>query len=220
MFEDDRSRILRITELLEFQRTDVATEAQTAGDNGRLDVLWFRLGAIDRLWSGLSAAYRARHPQISQLGLPTEEQIFTQLAMPPKREIMGLAEKAISAFTPICANPPPPPSVQARCKSPTSRRDAVVEALRRLEPELRSMGVEALYLFGSVARGEDGPDSDIDVAYDVAPAVTDRFGLIDREAVAKAVTDAVGGEVDLVARSGLYPDVAERVAKDLVVLFK
>lgn len=40
------------------------------------------------------------------------------------------------------------------------------EAIRRLldaEPEIRSLGVERLALFGSVLRDESGPDSDVDV---------------------------------------------------------
>lgn len=40
------------------------------------------------------------------------------------------------------------------------------EAIRRLldaEPEIRSLGVERLALFGSVLRDEAGPDSDVDV---------------------------------------------------------
>lgn len=43
-------------------------------------------------------------------------------------------------------------------------RRGVMDALRSMEPELRACGARKLYLFGSVARGDAGFDSDIDVA--------------------------------------------------------
>jgi predicted nucleotidyltransferase len=42
------------------------------------------------------------------------------------------------------------------------RRDDVIAKLKETEPELRGFGVAALYLFGSHARGEASPDSDVD----------------------------------------------------------
>jgi nucleotidyltransferase-like protein len=41
-------------------------------------------------------------------------------------------------------------------------RAEVINQLKSLEPELRAHGVAALYLFGSYARGDAGPDSDVD----------------------------------------------------------
>ena len=42
-------------------------------------------------------------------------------------------------------------------------RAEVVAKLKAVEPALRAHGVAALYLFGSYARDEAGPDSDLDV---------------------------------------------------------
>lgn len=47
-------------------------------------------------------------------------------------------------------------------------RADVIARLRAMEPRLRAHGVEALYLYGSYARDEAGPDSDIDVLADFA----------------------------------------------------
>jgi predicted nucleotidyltransferase len=47
-------------------------------------------------------------------------------------------------------------------------RDVVIEKLKALEPRLRNLGVGGLYLFGSVARDEAGPASDIDLFIDKA----------------------------------------------------
>ena len=49
------------------------------------------------------------------------------------------------------------------------RRDDVIAKLKQTEPALRGFGVAALYLFGSHARDEASPDSDVDVFVDVAP---------------------------------------------------
>src|SRR6266498_1675336 len=43
------------------------------------------------------------------------------------------------------------------------RRDEVLGALRRHRPELSSLGVSSLAVFGSVAREEAGPESDVDI---------------------------------------------------------
>jgi predicted nucleotidyltransferase len=48
------------------------------------------------------------------------------------------------------------------------RRDEAIAKLKKTEPVLRSFGVAALYLFGSHARDEASPDSDVDVFFDVA----------------------------------------------------
>lgn len=45
-------------------------------------------------------------------------------------------------------------------------RDDVMLQLRSVEPALRAQGVAALYLFGSYARDEARPDSDIDILVD------------------------------------------------------
>lgn len=53
--------------------------------------------------------------------------------------------------------------------SPTSEREQVHRALRAHAPELRGLGVAHLSLFGSMARGEAGAGSDVDVLIDVSP---------------------------------------------------
>jgi predicted nucleotidyltransferase len=46
------------------------------------------------------------------------------------------------------------------------RRDDVIAKLKEAETALRARGASALYLFGSHARDEARPDSDIDVFID------------------------------------------------------
>jgi predicted nucleotidyltransferase len=42
-------------------------------------------------------------------------------------------------------------------------RQQVIATLRDYEPELKPIGVVSASVFGSVARNEAGPDSDVDV---------------------------------------------------------
>src|SRR4051794_22963152 len=43
------------------------------------------------------------------------------------------------------------------------RRDEVIARLKQAEPALRARGIRRAAVFGSVARGEERPDSDIDI---------------------------------------------------------
>ncbi len=69
-------------------------------------------------------------------------------------------------------------------------------------------------VFGSVATGEDGPDSDIDLLIDL-PATT---GLLKVARLERLVSEAVGIRVDVVPSDDLRPDFASRVLKEAVPL--
>ena len=75
-------------------------------------------------------------------------------------------------------------------------------------------GVRNLRVFGSVARGEDRPDSDVDLVADLPPGLG-LFGLGRLEADLEAI---LGARVDLIPAADLKPGVRERVARDLVAL--
>ena len=75
-------------------------------------------------------------------------------------------------------------------------------------------GVQNLRVFGSVARGEDRPDSDVDLLADL-PSGLSLFGLGRVEADLEAI---LGTRVDLIPAADLKPGVRERVERDLVAL--
>src|SRR3984957_18177369 len=68
-------------------------------------------------------------------------------------------------------------------------------------------GVSNLRVFGSVARGEDRPDSDVDLLADFPPGLS-LLGLSRLEADLEAI---LGTRVDLIPAADLKPDVRERV---------
>ncbi len=76
-------------------------------------------------------------------------------------------------------------------------------------------GIAELAVFGSVARGDAGPDSDVDLLYVLAPGARLGFGIDDLE---DELADLFGRAVDLLARKALHPllrDGIDELAKTL-----
>jgi uncharacterized protein len=92
-----------------------------------------------------------------------------------------------------------------------------LSALKSLEASLREQGVSALYLFGSLARGEAGPESDIDLAFDIAPDV--KFSLFDQAQITCELTDALGTKVDFVPRRAIHPYIRDRIEAEQIKVF-
>jgi uncharacterized protein len=98
------------------------------------------------------------------------------------------------------------------------RRLDAIAALQHARPEISAMGVAELYLYGSVARDEAGPDSDVDLL--IQPA--DRtFTIFDLARLQETLRSILGGPVDVHDYRGYLrlPRFRERVGKDLVRVF-
>lgn len=84
--------------------------------------------------------------------------------------------------------------------------------LRAHWPRLRERyRVRALWLFGSYVRGEQTPDSDLDVLADFDQTTT----LFEFVALENELSDLLGVKVDLVERSGLKPTLRPQVTKEM-----
>lgn len=105
-----------------------------------------------------------------------------------------------------------PPGRLRRLSGPVGRR------VRRHRQDLiaaaAAHGIQNLRVFGSVARGEDRPDSDVDLLVDLPPGLS-LCGLARAEADLEAI---LGTRVDLISAADLKPGVRERAAHDLVAL--
>ena len=75
-------------------------------------------------------------------------------------------------------------------------------------------GARNIRVFGSVARGEARPDSDIDLLIDTAPTTSSWFpaGLI------LDLEDLLGRRVEVVTEKGLHPYIRDRVLREAVPL--
>jgi predicted nucleotidyltransferase len=96
-------------------------------------------------------------------------------------------------------------------------RDDVLATLRRSEASLRAMGVSRAALFGSVARGEQGPDSDIDIMIEIDPSA--RLGLWEYTGVIDYIADMFPLKVDVANRAGLKAHVRPTAERDAVYAF-
>ena len=95
-------------------------------------------------------------------------------------------------------------------------RAALLDRLHRMETELKCLGVGSLYLFGSRARGDHRPDSDVDLLYDVSEGDVDYWRLL---RVRDDLAAAFELPVDLVERSRLHALMRPFVEPDLVRVF-
>jgi len=70
-------------------------------------------------------------------------------------------------------------------------------------------GVRELSVFGSAARGEMRPDSDIDLLVEFLPQAEP--GLLDHAGLMLDLSDLLGCKVDLVSKNGLKPLIRDSV---------
>ena len=80
-------------------------------------------------------------------------------------------------------------------------REEVIRRLQQHQADLKRLGVEHLYLFGSTARGEARDDSDVDLFFDYERGKFGLFELMDVQAYAARV---LGRKTDIVTRDSLH----------------
>jgi predicted nucleotidyltransferase len=97
------------------------------------------------------------------------------------------------------------------------KRDEILKKLKDAEETLRKQGVEHAALFGSVARGDNRPDSDIDIMVALDPKIV--VTIFDYVAVKDFIGDMFDGPVDVVSLEGLKPLVRPRVTADAIYAF-
>src|SRR5688500_9898734 len=96
-------------------------------------------------------------------------------------------------------------------------RDEIIAKLRANAAAIQAEGVTRLAIFGSRARGEERPESDIDVLIDVAP--NSRFSLLNLIGVEHIIKEATGVPAQATMRRSLDPHIAQRIADDIVEIF-
>jgi uncharacterized protein len=159
-----------------------------------------------RTGAGLSQAELAARARLTQSVISAYESGHRQPALPT---LAALVEAAgYELITDIRRQP----RRLSKLSGPVGQR------VRRRRHDLiaaaAAHGVTNLRVFGSVARGTDRPDSDLDLLADLPP----RMGLFGLGRVQAELEAILGSSVDLVPADDLKPDVRARASGDLVAL--
>ena len=95
---------------------------------------------------------------------------------------------------------------------------SLLDRLRLKRQEILSIaarhGAHNLRLFGSVARGEANPDSDVDILVEMEPGRS----LLDHVALIQDLEDILGCKVDMVNEKALHWTIRDRVHQEVVPL--
>jgi predicted nucleotidyltransferase len=89
--------------------------------------------------------------------------------------------------------------------------------LRCYESDLRARGICHVAVFGSFARGENRPDSDLDIMIDVDPAVA--MTVFDYVGLKEFIAGLFEGPVDVVRRDGLKPYIRPAATAQAIYAF-
>jgi hypothetical protein len=96
-------------------------------------------------------------------------------------------------------------------------RQEIIAMLRKNEPTLRARGVSHAALFGSRARGDNRPDSDIDIMIEFDPAA--HVTVFNYAGLKDYIASLFDEHVDVVNRDGLKPYVRPAATADAIYAF-
>lgn len=95
-------------------------------------------------------------------------------------------------------------------------RRRAIGRLQQHEADLKRLGVERPYMFGSTARDEAGDDSDVDLFLIMNKGKLGVFELMD---VKERAASILGGKADIMTRNSLYPRLRKRIEEAAVLIF-
>ncbi len=83
---------------------------------------------------------------------------------------------------------------------------------------LMQSGIKSAEIFGSRARGDNRPDSDIDILIQFEEGKT--LGLFEFVALERKLSETLGVKVDLITRDSLSPHIKSFILKDLKTIYQ
>ena len=96
-------------------------------------------------------------------------------------------------------------------------KEQIIHLLQSQSSVLKARGVDHLYIFGSVARGDSGPQSDVDLFMDVVP--DKGFSLFDLMDIQDYLSDILQVKTDMMTRNSLHPVLKESIVASAEQIF-
>lgn len=93
--------------------------------------------------------------------------------------------------------------------------DQILKLKQKIVPVLQKNGVISSSIFGSYARGEERPNSDIDLLVEMAPNST----IIDLSGLKQDLEEALSKKVDVVTTGAINSRLKPYIEKDLVSIY-
>ncbi len=97
------------------------------------------------------------------------------------------------------------------------KRDEAISRLKEQAAALRALGATSLYLFGSVARDEAGPSSDLDLFIDYD--ARQKFSLVDLAGLKLFLEDELSANIDVTTRNSLHPRLRRKIEDTAIRIF-
>ena len=95
---------------------------------------------------------------------------------------------------------------------------SVNKMIPKLRTALEKQPIVKAWLFGSYSRGEETPESDVDLLVVYDP--NSRISLMTISRIMVALSDAIGKKVDLVEEGPLLPFARESAEKDKILIYE
>ena len=96
-------------------------------------------------------------------------------------------------------------------------RSTVIAKLREHESQLKAAGILRLYLFGSVARGDETPESELDLIADFDNSK--RYTLLSLGRLENRLADLLGAKVDLSSPDWMKESIRKQALSEAVRAF-
>ncbi len=155
--------------------------------------------------SGLTQSLLARRAGVPQSVISAYESGRRQPSLATLRRLVEASGQALAVDVVATRPVDPPDTVLGR-------------VVRRHRGAVRSVaarhGAISVRLFGSVARGEEEPDSDIDLVVDLPETIS----LLELIALRRELTELLDAPVDVVPARSLRPDVAAAIEREAILL--
>ena len=94
---------------------------------------------------------------------------------------------------------------------------SIAEIKEKITPILKEYGVKKASVFGSISRGDDGPDSDVDLLVELGPRP---MGLFEFIGLKHKLEDILSKDVDLVTEGNINRHLEPFIKPELKMIYE